>query len=251
MKRASAGLICAGGITQSFVARLPSVLAAVGPVKSVSFRVARRLANSLRVGHAVEDSFALRDCESIWIAVPEAMLDGTIAELRHLPRKQIVVCDSRRDSHSLKMNGARVATLNAVDTGERILAAEGHPDVLRLLRRVSTREHRKLIELRASSKPLFFAGINLASQLILPPFSAAVESLRAAGFPRAEATRTAEALGSRALRAYSKAGRKAWSPGAAPVLQEALEQDLNVIRSAEPGIAEVYAAAIAQALRYF
>jgi hypothetical protein len=250
MKRPAAALVCAGGVSQSFLARWPSVLATLGPVKSSSLRVARRLSNSLRAGHAIEQVSALRGCELIWIAVPEDALDRAVSELRDLENSLIVVCDSRRGSDSFDA-GLRLATLNAADPEERIFAAEGHADVMRQLRSVTAQERRKLIEMRPATKPLFFAGIHLAAHLILPSYSAAVEGLRAAGFSRADAARVAQALATRAVRSYSKAGKKAWSPAAAGSLRDALEDDVTSIRTVDPDVAGVYAASIEQALRYF
>ncbi|HWZ31388.1 MAG TPA: hypothetical protein VNX18_08650 [Bryobacteraceae bacterium] len=250
MKRRPAGLVCAGGVSNSFLARWPSVLATLGPVKSSSLRVARRLSNSLRAGQAVEHISALRGCELIWMVVPEDALDRTVSELRCLQDSLLVVCDSRRVSDSFDTS-LRLATLNAADPEERVFAAEGHADVLRRLRSVTAQERRKLIEMRPAAKPVFFAGIHLAAHLILPGYSAAVEGLRAAGFSRADAARVAQALATRAVRSYGKAGKKAWSPAAAGALRDALEDDVNTIRTVDPGVAGVYAASIEQALRYF
>ena len=173
-----------------------------------------------------------------------------MSELRDLENSLIVVCDSRRGSDSFDA-GLRLATLNAADPEERIFAAEGHADVMRQLRSVTAQERRKLIEMRPATKPLFFAGIHLAAHLILPSYSAAVEGLRAAGFSRADAARVAQALATRAVRSYSKAGKKAWSPAAAGSLRDALEDDVTSIRTVDPDVAGVYAASIEQALRYF
>ncbi len=248
----AAGLICGGGVTQSFLARLPSVLSAVGPVKSVSLRVARRMANSLRAGYAVDDPAAVAGCDLVWIVLSDDRLDATIGELgTSLVRKNIIVCDSERDSRSIQIPGARIATLNVVDQGERIFVTEGNPPLLRVLNRILTHEHRKLIELRPSAKALFFAGVHLSGQLLLPQFAAGVEGLRAAGFTRKDAIRVAEALAARALRAYAKAGRKAWSPAAETELRRSLERDAATIGSIDSRLGDVYTAAVTQALEYF
>lgn len=250
MKHKTAGLICAGGVSQSFLARLPSVLAAVGPVFSSSLRVARRMANSLRAGHAVDDLAAFAHCTAIWIVLPEAMLGRIFARLHgvSLTGKTMIVCDTRRVSESIPVTGAHVATLQAADPGERFFAAEGHPAALRILRSALAREKRKLIELHPSAKPLFLAGTDLTSGLLLPCFGAGVESLRKAGFTRREATSVAAVLGTEALRAYLKAGRRAWKPATAEVLRGVRKTDPHV---ADPHIADVYHTAIEQALRYF
>lgn len=246
-KKSAAGLITAGGVGRSLVPRLPHLLASIGPVVASSLRVARRISNSLRAGRAAADFSALAACDLIWIAVPDAALDRVLRHLASQIRvegKMIVLCDSVRDSaFAAALHQARVASLNAIDPEARSLVAEGHPAVVSELRRLAALEKRKLIEIHPSSKALYLAGSQLAGDLLLPWIAAAVESLRAAGFSRIEATHVVEMIGARSLRAYSKAGAKAWSGAAV--------YDLGAIRSAHPRLAALYAAGVAQALAYF
>lgn len=255
--RSVAGLITAGGISQSLVPRLPLLLASLGPVVAGSLRVARRIANSLRAGNAASSLAALDACPLIWIAVRDATLDPVMrrlaAEVR-LDGKMIVFCDSVRDSASaqvLRSAGARVASLNAADSSARTLVAEGHATILTELRRLAAREKRKLIEIRPSSKALYLAGSQLAGDLLLPWIAAAVESLRAAGFSRVDATNVVETVGTRALHSYVKAGSKAWSRTAARDLRRIMTCDLGALRSADPRLAALYTAGAEQALAYF
>jgi len=244
------GLVIAGGLDHSFVTRMPALVRALGPVKGASLRVARRIVNTLRAGFAVADYAALEPCSLIWIAVPESMLDQVAQDLAArtpLEGKMIVLCGSTRESTwpgPLRAVRASVASLNVIDG---TLVAEGDARTIRELGRLAAAERLKLIELQPGSKPLFFVGIHLATHLLLPWIAAAVESLRAAGFSRAEATLAVENMGARSLRAYAKAGRKAWSPAAAPELHRALENS----RSLDPELAAMYAEGIRQALRYF
>ncbi len=252
------GLIGAGGVNRSFLSRMPVLLGGMGPVKAASFRVARRIANTLRAGKAVKSYAALAPCHLIWIAVPDAGLDRVskdLAAATPLAGKVAVLCGSTQDSFwpsPLLAGGARVVTLNCVDeSGERLFVAEGDPAAMRELRRVITAEKRKLIELRAASKALYFSGVHLATHLLLPWIAASVESLRDAGLSRTEATAVANALGARALRAYAKAGPKAWSPAAAERLRLSISRDLDTIRGVDPRLAGLYADGVQQALRYF
>jgi hypothetical protein len=258
MKLPVMGLIAAGGVNQTFLARMPVLLARIGPVKGASMKVARRLTNSLRAGEAVPDYASLASCDLIWIAVPETGLDRVSRDLAAempLAGKTIVLCGSTRDSFwpsPLLAGGALVATLNSVDeSDERLFVAEGDPAAMRDLRRVIAVEKRKLIELRAASKALYLSGVHLATHLLMPWIAASVESLRDAGLSRTEATRVASALGGRALRAYAKAGPKAWSPTAANLLRLSISRDLDTIRGVDPKLAALYADGVEQALRYF
>jgi hypothetical protein len=78
-----------------------------------------------------------------------------------------------------------------------------------------------------------------------------VESLRSAGFSRADATHAVEAMGASSLRGYRQAGRRAWGPETAPELRRAVERDLEIIRSVDPRLAALYSAGIEQALSHF
>lgn len=179
--------------------------------------------------------------------MPEHALDSVAqklaAEIR-LSGKMVVLCDALRDSlwpSPLRTAGARLASLNCVPASEeRTFVAEGHLAVMTELRRLLARDARKLIPLHPASKPLYLSGVYLGAYLLLPWIAGAVESLRAAGFSRAEAMRVAYALGTRALRNYSKAGDKAWNGAASDSLQRAIERNLDAIRLTDPRLAMLY-----------
>jgi hypothetical protein len=253
-----AGLIGAGGVNQSFLARLPAVLEKLGPVKGSSLKVSRRIANGLRAGFGVDDYCALAPCGVIWILAPETSLDFIAAELAcavPLTGKTVVLCDALRDSlrpSPLRTAGARVVTLNCLpESSERKFVGEGHPTALAELRKLLALDRRKLIELRPATKPLYFAGAYLGSQLLMPWIAGAAESFRAAGFSRDEAVGAVEALGVRALRAYGKAGDKAWDRTTAERLHRAIARDLDTLRFNDSRLATLFSDGSDRMLRYF
>src|SRR5580658_758293 len=240
------GLVCAGGVSQSFLARMTALLRHLGPIKTSSFRVSRQAANSLRSGYAASHYSALESCRLILVAVPEAKLDRTLRDMavrtpiRKAPysKNMVVLCGCVRDSlaHSpLHGTGARVASLNLIpDSNEQIFVAEGHPDTVRHLRTLFSESQRKVIALKPGTKPLFFAGIHAGAPLLLPWIAAGMACLRAAGFSRSEAAAVGEILGARVLRKYAKAGAKAWSRITAVELRAALEHGVPEIRARDP-----------------
>ena len=99
--RKTAGLVGAGGVNQSFVARMPALLEQLGPVKGSSLKVSRRIANGLRAGFGVDDYSALAPCDLIWICVQEDLVDGLASELAsslRLAGNTVVLCELLRDS---------------------------------------------------------------------------------------------------------------------------------------------------------
>lgn len=257
------GLVGAGGVSRSFLARMPALLSRLGPIKAASYRVARRIANALRSGSAVHDYSSLAVCDLIWLAVPDDALGPVVAEMASqamldgamLHDTTVILCESTRDTRwlaPLRAAGARVASLNTVaEANERIFVAEGDRVAVAELRRRLAVENRKVIGLDPGSKPFYFTGVYLSSNLLLPWIAGAVESLRVAGFSRSEATRLAESLGARALRSYVKAGSKAWSPVAAAHLLEIAEHDLAAMRQSEPRLAALYESGVDGALKFF
>ena len=152
----------------------------------------------------------------------------------------------------LRTAGARVATLNCLpESLERKFVAEGHPRALAELRKLLARDRRRLIEIRPATKPLYLAGLHLASHLLLPWIAGAAESLRAAGFRASEAVSAVEALGERTLRAYGKAGDKAWNRAAAEQLRRAIAEDFETLLQTDGRLAALFSDGDERMLRYF
>jgi len=252
------GLVGAGGVSQSFVARMPAFLEQLGPIKGSSLKVSRRIANGLRAGFGVDDYGTLAPCDLIWICAPENLVDVLASQLASaipLAGKVVVLCDVLRDSlwpNPLRMAGARIATLSCLpESLEQKFVAEGHPQALAELRKLLARDRRRLIEIRPATKPLYLAGVHLASHLLLPWIAGATESLRAAGFARSEAVSAVEALGERTLRAYGKAGDKAWNRTAAEQLRRAVAQEFETLRQTDTRLAALFSDGGDRMLRYF
>jgi hypothetical protein len=252
------GLVAAGSVSQSFLARMPALLAQLGPVKASSSQAARQVAKALRAGYAVSHYSALELCPLIWIVVPETSLDRIVRDLAaQMPvhRTMIVICGCDREStwpNALRSAGARLATLNTVDDARaRTFIAEGHPDTLRAIRRIVMDDKRRLIQLYPSSKPLFIAALQLSSDLLLPWVDAAVEALRAAGFSRSEATEVTGDWVKRTLRLYDNSGPKAWNRHVAARARRALDRVPAAISGQKPRVAALYAEGLRLALAHF
>jgi len=252
------GLVAAGGVNQSFVARAPELLALLGPVMGSSLRVARRITNGLRAGSAVADYAALRECDVLWVCVPEKSLDhwsGELVKAVELRGKTVVLFDMLQDSRrnrSMRNAGAHLVTLNCVpESGERVFVAEGHAPAISELRKQLTLAGRKLIELKPGTKTLYLSGTHLGAHLLMPWIAGSVESFRAAGFSRAEAMGALDGLASKALRSYAKAGTRAWDQRDAERVRHVIESDFDSLRRADHRLAAIYSEAAERLLRMF
>jgi hypothetical protein len=252
------GLAGGGAVSRSFVARLPTLLAQLGPVVGSSFRVSRRIANALRHGCAAPDYSAFQHCESIWLAGPESWMDRVSRELGAavpLGGKTMVLCDTWRNSRwpsAAWPAGARVASLNCIpETDEKSFLAEGHPEALKMVRGVLSAERRKVIEIQPAMKTLYLAGTQCAAHLLLPWIASAVELLRAAGFSRLEATQLVSALGFRAVRGYCRGGPKAWNPARVRDLREAVARGRSDLRSDDARLIRLYESGIDLGSKFF
>lgn len=252
------GLIGAGCVVRSLLNQLPSLQAKLGPVKSVSFATARRLVSSIRAGYAVPNSAALQFCPVVWVAVPEPNLPQAMRDLAaqaQLGDKLVILYQSEHDSFSLPElteKGARIATLNPIEsTHPSNFVAEGHPDALRLLRKITERERRKLIELHPGAKAAYFASVELLTHLLGALTTSALNSLQHSGMDRLDAVDLVTSFASRTMKSHERSGSKPWNESELRELCDALEFRTAQLLSIAPLEAGVYAQAVKLALEYF
>src|SRR5258708_37381118 len=103
MKKAkSVALIGAGKLSGSPVSEFWRLSDRLGPVKAPSFRLASRIANSLRAGHPVRNYAEFDSCRLILVSVPDAILPAVVGEIASANicwrNKSIVLCSASLDS---------------------------------------------------------------------------------------------------------------------------------------------------------
>lgn len=255
-KARPAALVGAGPVSLSFLARIPGLRDELGPVKGPIFRVASRLANTLRAGYAVKTWEELEPCTLVLIAVPEARLPATIRELAGSPldwrRKSAVLCGTERDSTELAplaARGASTASLDEIGGFEGLrFVVEGDRAAVREVRRLVERGGAKVHVIRTSGKALYTAGVSFSTSLLTPLLEASVECLRRAGLISATAEAVAGALMHRSLRSYLKAGKRRWSgpPGQGSTAE--IERARDALARADPRIREYFESSYRRAL---
>src|SRR4051794_17448981 len=94
--RTEYGIVGAGGVSSGLIGRLPRNARALGPVGGVSFRVASRIANTLKAGWPVRSLDELDGMRLILFHSPqeylEVLLEALAAARIHWPGKSLVFC---------------------------------------------------------------------------------------------------------------------------------------------------------------
>ena len=244
-------LLAAGSVTKSLLLRNASVAAVIGPVKSTSLRVASRLVNALRAGHAVDTFEEFEECRLILAVAPPELLESLLADLRaasglRLANKCLVTAGAEASGEPTRVaiRAARVREAPGFDG--RWFVADGNREAAVELRRVLGRSARFTI-LPPGAEPAWDAAHTLMNRGFLALMSAADDCLRAAALPPADADALIDRALGRTGRAWTRAKRKGW-PGT--LSETELDRETNALTSADPALARWYRAAVTEAELY-
>lgn len=245
-------------MSTSFIARLPGLARRLGPVAAVSYRLASRIVNAMRAGHAVRDAGGLAPCRLILLCVPETTLAEAVALLAAAEidwaGKTVLLCESSATSHALeglRERGAAAGSVAGIEGGGGRFLVEGDAAAIRHARRLVAELGGKAVEFDTGRMALYDAGRSFATSLFTPLIAACVECLSAAGRDPANATRVAEMLLQKTLHAYLQSGKKSWSGPLALGDQSEVRRQLAVLRENKPLLARYYRRSAAWALEYF
>jgi hypothetical protein len=188
-KQMRVGLVVEGNATASPILRLTSLIDELGPVKSVGLQVARRISNFLRAGYAVTDYQDLDCAQLVLLRLPDSQTPRIVAELCEtgLPFNEMsfVLCETWLTTDvlaPLRRRGAQIASLvNVGGASQNCFVVEGDLTAIRRTKRLLNRGQARVIELRAGTKPLYFAANLLSTAITIPLFQLAQQALRESG----------------------------------------------------------------------
>ena len=210
-------LIGAGKFSDSPVRRLLRRSAQLGPVLWPSFRIASRMANSLRAGYAVREYTEIESCRLILLSLPDKLIASVVSELASAPLcwygKTVLLCSSWLDSSELEplaALGASIGSLSLIPGFEDpCYLLEGDRLAIREMRRLRRENRVRLVTVERERKQLVLASQSCTGRLACALLLAASESLRHAGLSSAESSSIMEKQLQRTLRIYLRARRKA------------------------------------------
>src|SRR5260370_4597453 len=175
MKKAkSVALIGAGKLSGSPVSEFWRLSGRLGPVKAPSFRLASRIANSLRAGHPVRDYAEFDACRLILVSVPDAILPAVVGDIAsaniYWRDKSIVLCSALLDSGELSDLAARGASIGSISAipgfDDPRYLVEGDPLAILESKRLVPHAARRTRAIQRSRKPVYLADLSSTHSLL-------------------------------------------------------------------------------------
>lgn len=208
------GLIAAGAVNSSFIGRLPGKARSLGPVAGVSYRVASRIANTLRAGAPARSVKELDSVRLILFHSPASQHEALVEILRtsgiQWPGKSLIFCDSDAScAEEFRNCGASVASVRTCAIPGRMIVEGANPALAVALRMIRSLRM-KAIQIEAGSAAALDAAINLATGALTPLIDHCSTLLRQCGLRDSEAMKLAAVLFERTAREYAHSGRQSW-----------------------------------------
>jgi hypothetical protein len=219
------GVLGAGAVGASLIGRLPSKTRELGPVSAASYRVASRIANTLRAGYAVRTADELNVVASVLFHAPPDLVESLLGVLERAEidwtGKALVFCDCFVD-HAVRQRfnkkGASTAVVREFGIPGRIIveADAGNQSAatntaLHAVHRIARELRLKVVDISPGSADLFDAAVTLGSAAITPLIDQASALLRAAGIRDFEAAQIASSLFEQTAQNYAHSGKQSWA----------------------------------------
>jgi hypothetical protein len=189
----------------------------LGPVAAVSFRVASRIANTLRAGYAARSTDEL---DAAAVVLVHSRPDKACLLLQMLEAakiqwsgKAVIFCDcddAPEVRARLRARGASTAVARHFGIPGRILVA-GNGAALTAALRIAHELKLKPVAILSGATETFDAAVTLATAAVTPLIDRAAGLLRDAGIRDAEAARIASALFLQTASDYAHSGKQSWA----------------------------------------
>ena len=233
--RHSYALIAAGSVGKTLIGRLPAKSRQIGPVAAVSYRVASRIANSLRAGRSVRDLTDIDESQVILFHAPpeqiRLLLHLCFAAPVNWQGRTMIFCDCEPPPSALaRLHADGVFTAIARSFGVPGFAAiQGGPHALPVARRMVRDIGLRPLEIASDRANLFSAAVTLATAALTPLVDRAAYLLRCAGLRDGDSIRVAEILFQQTVKGYAHSGRQSWLWHIAAPSSEQLEAELGAL----------------------
>jgi hypothetical protein len=214
------GVVGAGAVSASLIGRLPLKAREIGPVAAVSYRVASRIANTLRAGFPVRSADELNDVPAVLFHSPPDQAQSLLALLDDpaidWAGKSLIFCDCSVPvavRERFQTRGASVVVAREFGLpGCVVLEADkGRDAALQTVQRIARQLHLKTIEIPPASADVFDAAVTLGSGAFTALIDSTAGLLREAGMRDTEAARIAASFFEQTARDYVHSGKQSWT----------------------------------------
>ncbi len=241
------GLVVEGNITHSTILRMPKLVEDLGPIKSATVRVARRVSNFLKGGHPVADYEELQPAQLVLLRVPDEVVPRIVEEIfaANLILRDVsfVLCESWLALEALaplRLRGARVATVLPVPCSRSDwFVVDGDSLAVRHIKRFIELNDACALELRSGGKPFYFAAELLSTALPLPILLAAQTALRGSGVSGNNLYTLLNEMTQSMLRDLLQGARTTWGGPLVHCSQETATSHIEALRNTDPQLADL------------
>jgi predicted short-subunit dehydrogenase-like oxidoreductase (DUF2520 family) len=240
-------LICAGKLTDGTLMRFRGLPERLGPVISTSLRLASRVVNTLRAGHAAGGYDVVEVCDVVLLSVPDATAPGFVRKLaeagqdwtrKDWTRKFVILCSTPLESDvlaPLAALGAQTASIGEVAAFDgRLFLAEGDKAAITAVRPLLAGRDVKVVSVPSGHKAFYLAAEVCTGSLLTSLLVCADECLKLSGLGASEASWILQAQAQKTVRAFLRAGRKTLQDPAD------LAQQIAALRERQPPIGEFF-----------
>jgi hypothetical protein len=229
------GVIGAGGLSKSLIGQLPLKSRQIGPVVGVSFRVASRMANSLRAGYAARNAGELDEMPVILFHAPAGQV-RIVADLLERARiewkdKPLIFCDCEVPApivERFRMRGASTAVARQFGIPGTIMV-EGTAPALASAHRIASELRLRAVEIAPGTSDLFAATLTLSTAALTPLVNRAASLLRASGLRDKAAVSMATALFEQTIQEYGHSGKQSWAWHVREPATEEIESEIAAV----------------------
>lgn len=208
------GILGAGAVRASLIGKLRA--RDIGPVCATSYRLASRIANSLRAGYPVRSANELNAAQAVLVHAPAESV-VPLAEL--LDRgaidwkgKALVFCECFAGPEIRKRfaeKGASTAVVREFGVPARLIV-DGAEGAARVAHQIARQLHLKAVTIARGSADAFDAAITLGGAALTPLIDQAAALLREAGIRDSEAARMAASIFEQTAGNYAHSGKQSW-----------------------------------------
>ncbi len=240
-------------MTESALARLPSLVRAVGPIVAANRRLASRYANVLRAGWPAGPE-ELANCR---LVVLQAKPSECAALLCRLPDGAcpVALIDDEFGDSALALAAAAGLVVCSVAispvAARPLMIVNGDSAAVRAVRAWASGGGVRCVECKPRGKSLYGAGMITVSALVTPLVDAATRSLRASGLSLVDSRQIVEHVLEGALRSYNANGRKGWPNPALAGRRPVVAAQCAELASTDKALVRLYTRVLTACLDYY